>query len=190
MRKLKNYAIFAVVGVLALVGAACETGGTQPSATAKDKALAARSLDDLQRAHPTPKFAKSQLRQNLVDLITAQAETTQTTSFFFNQGVTDPIMSCPSIGFPIASTAQLTNPVQTVTKGTDGITTIGQVEPTGIYSGDSSGTYVICIDAKGKAYAAYWEGFVQAITGPAEWNRQSKQVELIGPPSFSFSTSK
>ena len=56
--------------------------------------------------------------------------------------------------------------------------------PTGIYTGDSSGTYVICVDAKGEAYARYWEGYVQAVSGPAEF--RDGQVVLIGPSSFDF----
>lgn len=160
---------------------ACEEN---QSAREKDEKTSEQLLRDLQRAHPTPKFRRSQLRQNLVEIVTAQAETTQTTSFFFNQGVTNPIHSCPSIGFPIASTAQLTNPSQISREAT----VIPQVEPSGIFTGDSSGTYVICIDAKGKAYASYWEGFVQTVTGPAEW--RDGAVKLVGPPSFDFSNGR
>lgn len=180
-RKFAPIALFAVA-VLAL--GACSDPNN--SGIKNDERLSEQALADLQRAHPTPKFKRSQLRQNLVELIRAQAETTQTTTFFFNQGVTDPIMSCPSIGFPIPSTAQLTNPDQKVNRHD---LTLPQVEPTGIYTGDSTGTYVICIDAQGKAFASYWEGFVQTVTGPAEWNATAKRVTLVGPSSFEFSGS-
>lgn len=178
---MRKYLAIALVSVVVLLGA-CTDGGA-PSATKSDQDLSAQILADLQKAHPTPKFARSQLRQNLVDIVTAQAESTQTTSFFFLEGV-GVVGQCPSIGFPIASTAQLTNPDQVVTRREGRITTVPQVEPTGIYTGDSSGTYVICVDAQGEAYARYWEGYVQVVTGPAEF--RDGQVVLIGPSSFDF----
>ncbi len=134
---------------------------------------------DMQKAHPIPKVARSQIRQNLVDIITAQAESTITTSFFFLEGV-GLVSECPSIGFPIASTAQLTNPDQLAPDGR----VLPQMEPTGIYTGSSSGTYVICVDAKGDAYARYFEGYVMAVSGPAEF--VDGQVRLTGPSSFDF----
>lgn len=52
------------------------------------------------RAVPVPEFRYSQIRQNLIEITQAQAqaETTQTTSFFFNLGADAPIMVCPSSG--------------------------------------------------------------------------------------------
>jgi len=178
MRKLLVVAIFAAVVV-----AACE-GGTD--SIARDEKASEQALANLQNAHPVPLFQRSQLRQNLVEIVTAQAETTQTTTFFFNLGVADPINQCPSIGFPIPATAQLTNPDQIIGGETD--VTIAQVEPTGVYTGDTTGTYAMCIDAQGRAYAVYWEGFVQTVTGPAEW--VDGQVKLVGPPSFEFTAEK
>jgi hypothetical protein len=174
-------AIFLVFGL-----AACQPDAGN-SATDKDEATSAQALNDLQKAHPTPSFKRSQLRQNLIDIATAQADTTQTTSFFFLEGV-GVVGSCPSIGFPIATTAQLTNPGRE-TGPRESRIVLPQVEPTGIYTGESSGTYVICVDAKGDAYARYWEGYVQSISGPAEVD-DNGQVQLIGPSSFEFDNGK
>ncbi len=173
MKKIRYVAVaLLMVGVLT----ACNT---EKSAREKDEDASEQILTDLQKAHPTPKFDRSQMRQNLVDIITAQAGTTQTTSFFFLEGI-GLVSQCPSIGFPIASTTQLTNPEQ-ISRGS---TVIPQVEPTGVFTGDSSGTYVICVDAEGSAYAVYYEGYVQTVTGPAGW--KDGQVILVGPPSFDF----
>lgn len=182
---MKKSLIAAVVLAAVFLGACTDSG--ESSATKADQNLSAQILADLQKAHPTPKFARSQLRQNLVDIITAQAESTQTTSFFFLEGV-GMVAQCPSIGFPIASTSQLTNPDKVITRRGGRIATVPQVEPTGIYTGDSSGTYVICVDAQGEAYARYWEGYVQAVSGPAEF--RDGQVVLIGPSSFDFDNGK
>jgi len=180
MRKI-SIAILA----LTLIVTGCTRGGSD--AASSDQEASEAILRDLQRAHPVPKFQRSQLRQNLVELVTAQAETTQTTTFFFNMGVEQPVNSCPSIGFPIPATMQLTNPEQVQRWGASGGYSrhvVSQVEPTGVFTGDTTGTYVMCLDAQGSAYAVYWEGFTQTLTGPAEWNDNG--VELVGPPSFSF----
>lgn len=165
--------------IVGLVIGACTVADT---ARRDDQKRSGEILVDMQNAHPVPKFPRSQLRQNLVEIVTAQAETTQTTTFFFNLGVVDPVNSCPSIGFPIPATMQLTNPLQIATGGV----AVPQVEPTGIFSGETTGTYVMCIDAQGRAYVIYWEGFVQTLTGPAEW--KDGRIQLVGPPSFEFST--
>jgi len=98
----------AIVLVAAL--SACSVEDEAPSANAKDAASSATILKKAQAAQPVPQFDWSQIRQTLIDAQTAQAEATQTTSFFFNLGVVDPVFSCPSIGFPVAGTSQLTNP--------------------------------------------------------------------------------
>lgn len=178
----KSMIVVAAVAGLALV--ACSSSN---AAQNKDRATADKQLAGFQVNQPVPTFTYSQLRQNLIEIETAQAQSTQTTSFFFNQGVTDPTDSCPSIGFPIPSTYQLTNPAAKVVRHD---LTLPQIEATGVYTDQSTGTYVICVDAQGRAYANYWEGFVKTVTGPAKWDAAAHQVVLVGPPSFAFSKGK
>lgn len=186
-----------VFGVLAL--GACTSTTTTGQRAAKDSAnneqqSIADGLINMEKSQPLPRFSWSQLRQNLIEIQTAQSDTTQTTSFFFNQGVQEPVQSCPSIGFPIPGTTQLSNPDQKITdvgrSAGSGNVTIPQIDPNGVYSGDSTGTYVLCIDATGHPYANYFEGFVQTVTGPAQWNVTKHEVELTGPPSFAFTKGK
>lgn len=169
---------------------ACTDGKGPSNATQNDKNVSNKGLQDLQQAIPTPKFDYSQIRKNLVEIETAEANTTQTTSFFFNQGVADPMLDCPSIGFPIASTTELTNPEQIVNGDNGRVSTIPLPDPIGTFPGNSTGTFVICIDAQGNPYAHYWEGFVSTVTGPATWDTTQHQVVLTGPPSFQFSKGK
>ena len=189
----------AVAIVLVLAGAACTSTTTTAQRAAKDsanteQASIAAGLTNMERSQPLPRFSWSQLRQNLIELESAQADTTQTTSFFFNQGVQDPVQMCPSVGFPIASTTELSNPEQKITdvgrSGGNGNVTIPQIDPNGVYAGTSTGTYVMCIDAQGRTYADYWEGFVQTVTGPARWNTTTHDVEFVGAPSFKFTSGK
>ena len=190
MRKILAIATFVVLSVGL---ASCKEEPTKQDARKHDQAVSASILSAYQKSQPIPRFNWSQLRQNLIEIESAQAKTTATTSFFFNQGIQDPINSCPSIGFPIPATYQLTNPQQVVTSGygdSRSGTAIPQVEANGVFTADTTGTYVICIDAKGKPYAFYFEGFVGTVTGPAKWNIESHSIEITGSPSFNFSKGK
>lgn len=189
MRFKKSMVGLVAIAAIGLGLAAC--GPTSTSANKKDSAVAGAQLSKYQTVQPIPQFDFSQLRQNLIEIETAQTSTTPTTTFFFNQGIAKPVQSCPSVGFPIPSEDQLSNPQsESTVSNSRNPYTLPQIEQTGVYTGGSTGTYVMCIDAKGSEYADYWEGFVQTVTGPAVWNPTTQQVELTGPPSFTFTQGK
>ena len=170
--------------VPAIVGAILLTGcSQQPDSVQNDQNVSNDALTQLQKSQPVPVFNYSQERQTLISVEEARAHVVATTTFFFNQGVQDPIASCPSIGFPLATTTELTNPSQVVWGGNGASGTVGQADPTGVYTGDSSGTYVDCVNDKGQQYVQYWEGFVQTIGGPATWDSAKHQVVLTGEPT-------
>lgn len=181
MRKTITTIVLAALALVALV--ACEDQNAD-RARVDDERQAGAQLNRYQDAQPVPEFDWSQLRQNLIEIGAAQVQTTATTSFFFNLGITDPVASCPSIGYPIPSTYQLSNPAQVTT----GSAVVPQLESNGVYTGDSSGTYVMCVNADGQAYALYWEGHVMAVSGAAEF--ADGQVRLVGAPSFDFSEAR
>lgn len=170
--------------------------GSDSSATKAqntEQKQAANGMNALLRDQPVHSYQYSQLRQNLQELEDAQANGTVTTSFFMNMGVQDPVMSCPSIGAPIASTTELTNPSQTVSGGNGqgyGLTTIGQADPTGVYTGQSSGTYILCVGSNGAVNPVYWEGFVMTAFGPAHWDKATHNMVIDGPASSKFSNIK
>jgi len=139
--------IVAITAIALLGLAAC--GSDEDGARRSEEDTANKQLTQFLESQPIPIFNYSQLRQNLIEIETAQANATATTSFFFNQGVVDPIHSCPSIGFPIPGTFQLTNPMQVVGGG-DSKEVIPQLEANGVYTGDTTATTVICVDADGK----------------------------------------
>jgi hypothetical protein len=179
---VKNRIILVIVALLSIGPlASCSH---HDNANKRDARASEQSLERQQKSQPTPIYDWSQKRQNLIELSDAQAHTTQTTTFFFLEGI-GLVGSCPSIGFPIASTTQLTNPEAKVNKHD---ITLPQVEPTGVYTGDSSATYTICVDSAGKPYASYWEGYVMAVTGPAKFD--GKQIVLTGKPTGEFSKGK
>lgn len=190
----KKVAGFAGAAVVVLLAAGCSFGGTSgggTQASANNKETQAQSQDsyNLINNQPVPVYKYSQMRATEIDVQDIQANGEDTTSFFFNQGVANPIMSCVSRGMPVPASAQLTNPSQIRwnsggSGGSYGVAgvTISQMDPTGVYTGDTTGTNVLCINSKGQEYIQYWEGFVDAVSGPATWNSTTHQIQLLGAP--------
>ncbi len=182
--------ILVAIMALAVLASACSPDPSASSdALDRETQQADRVAERFTDSQPVPEFEWSQLRQNLIELLSAQARTTQTTSFFFTLGATAPIASCPSIGFPIPATYQLTNPERALgvnLKHSNGAAVdVAQMEATGVYTADTTGTYVMCVASNGQVYAKYWEGFVMSDTGLSEW--RDGQIVLIGEPTFNFS---
>lgn len=182
----------ALLGVLILTGCSYT-----PSATANDQKATNSQLDRYQQNQPIPASDWSQYRQTVLDVEAAQIHGVATTTFFFNQGTDKPIKVCPSIGFPVASTAQLTNPDQISFGGRgdgSGLSgeygVIAQQEPNGVYTGDSSGTYTVCVAGDGSKYISYWEGDVQAEGGAAHWDAEQGLIILDGAPTVEVTTKK
>jgi hypothetical protein len=189
---LKRIIAGTVLAFAALALAGCDDG-KQTSATNADQTDSNVILQKFRQVQPPPQFDWSQIRQTLIDVETAQAKTTQTTSFFFNQGVREPVYTCPSLGFPVAATSELTNPQQPVSGFNDrgyGLTTVGQIDPNGIFPGNSTGTYVLCVGPNGKVTGQYAEEFVHTVVGPAKWDDATKQIVSTGDPTFKFTTKK
>lgn len=188
LRKTSTAALIALLGVFVLSAGSCESDKTE--ARKRDEAVAGQQLLQYQDAQPVPRFDYSQLRQNLIEIETAQVNSTATTSFMFlmgSAGTTGPLVhSCPSIGFPIPATYQLTNPEQ---KAGDGAV-LSQLEANGVFTGDTTGTYVMCVGANGRPYAFYWEGFVATATGPAHWDNVKGEVVMDGPSSVAFTAAE
>lgn len=182
MRRVTALVAALVVGGAVLAGCTSTPG----SGTSTDQTNTDNQLQRYQANQPAPANDRSQYRQTVIDVEQAQIHGVATTTFFFNLGTPKPIKSCPSIGFPVASTAQLTNPEQLVHGRSGGdlyAGTIGQQEPNGVYTGNSTGTYVICVAPNGTKYVTYWEGDVQTEGGAAHWDSTQGMIILDGPPT-------
>ncbi len=180
-----------VLGVAITISACAPIEQRQSEAEKQEQAIADQQLAQYSKSQPVPIFNYSQLRQNLIEIETAQVNATATTSFMFllsGSGATGPLVhSCPSIGFPIPATYQLTSPEQAVT-GTEGRAwELPQLEANGVYTGDTTGTYVMCVGENGKPFAFYHEGFVATVTGPAHWDNAKGEIVMDGPSSAEFS---
>ena len=190
-----NKKILTTIAGVALAGLAVAgcTHGSNPSAQQQENSQQQQDSQSLINNQPIPHFNYSQIRQTLIDAETISANGTQTTSFFFQLGDQDPVFSCPSLGVPVANTAQLSNPDQNYNSSyANGGTSypIPQMDPNGIYApSSSSGTYVICVNSSGQKYLQYWEGDVMTVTSAATWNSTTHTLKVVGAPTAVIHTS-
>ena len=184
----------AVIAALGLSIAGCTSNPSAPSGQQQENRAQQQDTTSLVNDQPIPHFNYSQIRQTLIDAETISADGTQTTSFFFQMGDPDPVFSCPSLGMPVANTAQLSNPQQVVHDSypTGGAAlTVGQMDPNGIYApAASTGTYVICVNSSGASYLQYWEGDVMTVTSAATWDSATHTLKVTGAPTAVIHTAK
>lgn len=187
MKHARTLAAAAGAAGLAAAVAGCTSGSTASGAQQEQQ-----DSQNIEKSfllnQPPPHFQHSDIRATAISIEAIQALGEQTTTFAFQQGDPDPIWMCPSLGEPVASTTQITNPTQ-VTKTTvpyreGAAVPIGNMDPNGIYSGESTGTYVLCVSASGTPYAEYWEGNVDSVSGPARWDSGSHQIVVTGQPTM------
>jgi len=180
--------IIAACAAAGLALAACSTDSVGSSGQQMDQNISNSIQRNAEINQPVPVFQHSDIRATAISIEAIQALGEQTTSFGFNQGIRNPVWSCPSLGEPVAATTQITNPQapEWNTAGSSGVAglTVGNMDPNGVYAGNSTGTYVLCVNKQGTPYAQYWEGFVDTVSGPATWNAATGQVQVTGAPTM------
>jgi hypothetical protein len=188
-RSRARFAALAIAGALglSLTLAACNSGNSQNNAINNSADTGVETTMD--NNQPAPIFDHSDIRATAIEIEAIQALGENTTSFAFLPGVKDPIWSCPSLGEPVASDDEITNPQQVdpnTDPGQSNSTSLAlpNMDPNGIYSGDSTGTYVLCVNSQGLPYAHYWEGYIDAVSGPATWDAATGQVVVTGAPTM------
>ena len=176
---MKRSLTLAAVALLVLAGCTA----SKQSRTGGDNARAEQSAVQtgfarLSKSQPIPVFQWSQERQTLIDVETLRATGATSTSAGYLEGI-GMIWWCPSIGAPVASTYQLSSSQQYIDLPGDGTRTlypIDQGEPTGVYVGQSSGTWTICLDDNGTKFGKYWEGYTDSTTGIVDTYPADKRV--------------
>lgn len=194
MNKKRPFAILGTVvlaATITMVAASC----TSNTAASQDQSKVNNQLNTFEQTQPIPFNNWSQYRQTLIDVEQAEIHGVATTSFFFNTGVQDPIKMCPSIGYAVSATSQLTNPTQVSNGGQNPNTsnenvTIDQSEPNGAYTGQSTGTYVVCVSPDGTKRPDYWEGWVETEPGAAHWDSATHQIIDDGHTTVNTKTNK
>lgn len=183
----RTTATVAAVALLAVLGACSKSGDGEDARERESRAINA-GFDRVTQSQQVPSFDYSQERQTLIDVLTARAEGTHGTAYARSLDGSL-IWWCPTVGAPIPSTYQLTNPDQIV--GGDGGNTEEQVlplgEPSGVYTGESAATWTMCLDDNGTPFAQYEEAIVGWTAGvvndlPADKRAQVDEI------TFEFST--
>lgn len=175
--------------VAALVLGAC-SGDSKDRQTARDREEEAtgRAMNRMTQSQQIPEFDFSQERQTLIDVLTVRAEGTHGTAVVTALDGTL-MWWCPTVGAPIPSTYQLTNPDQVVGHGTshhyEGNVT-AQAEPTGVYSSESAATWVVCLDDNGASFGMYDEANVRWTSGVVNGLPADKRAE-VNEITFEFS---
>ena len=110
---------------------------------------------------PAPVFDWSLERHLLTQLYKARNEAVNTHTIVRDMSGKS-FFECESIGFPIPSNTQLTNPEKSG-GNSYGYYTLPQPEPNGLYTSPStSGTFVFCINEDGTVSPSYFEANVEA----------------------------
>lgn len=184
----------ASTGLAAVIAAAIVLTGCShgPSVQQREQQQQTQDTQSLDNNQPLPHYNWSMERQILIDAENASAFGTQSTSFFFVQGVRDPVFVCPSLGLGVPDTAQISNPEQIAPisgKWGGGATTLPEEDPYGIYTPPTSeGTFVVCVGSNGKPYLHRAEEYIDTVLGAARWDYNTHTEVLTGAPTYSVKT--
>lgn len=153
--------------VILAVVAACNS--PVANSITSDQSATNTQMNQYQKVQPLPYFDSSALRASMIGILKAQTTPTNTWSVeVAYTGV--PIFMCPSIGYPIPATDELTNPQQVVNVNTNSSTwisgVVSQADPNGVYGGNTNGTYIMCVGPDGKVTPVYSEPDVNVFPFP------------------------
>lgn len=196
--------IIIVVAALASILAAC-TVPVNNNSQARDAQRTEQQQSIYEVNQPIPAFTYSQDRDTLIQIYRLRNEARLTYTTFHSMNDPQPVFGCPSRGYPIPADTQLTNPQQLAgawvpsgsstgdtrsdgkggwVRWVDGV--IELPEPNGIYSsGNTDGTWVLCIRPDGSVHPIYSEMKLQTFPFEVHWDAQQKMLVDGGAQSSS-----
>jgi hypothetical protein len=172
----KVLVVFAVLSILAMVILpAC--GPTQQNIEQGQQAAGVASISENQ---PIPDLGGwSSERQLVIDTYRARNSTVATYSYWFTMNG-QIIEICPSIGYPIPYSTQLSNPQIALNNSYGSV--IANPEPNGLYPPDNAAaTLISCVNDDGSISVIYFEEYVETFPFRITSDRQ---LERLGEPSF------
>lgn len=165
----------------------------KPSSSEVEHAQQEGGIQAMLRNQPVPTLTYSMERQIVTETYLARNRKMATWTYTRDmQGRITEI--CPSMGYPIPYSTQLTNPSQLATTyantktgasnhSIDGV--IGNPEPTGLYPpAASEATLVSCVEPDGAVVPTYWEDRVFAMPYRIKADFKLQRADTIAP-SFS-----
>lgn len=181
LRSLVFSLLTAVIAMGLLVACAGHPSSKQ---TQQENKVVNNQQEIYANGQPVPIFNYSQTRQTLIEIYKAKTGNVATWTVFYSFG--KPIYVCPSIGYPIPATTQLTNPDQIIVNTDNGNIASGaipQAEPDGTFTGTTNATYVACVRADGTISPVYAEPDVIAFPYPVKIDAASGAVTDAGGQS-------
>ncbi len=139
--------IFILAPWLLLLGLFLTAGACDSPQTSTESNQVNSQQSVYSQSQPLHQYDYSPERDELQQIYDARMKVVNTWTVIYSMG--KPVFVCPSKGYPIPYTTQLTNP-NTVTNGSGPNTGTGnvvlpQAEPNGLYTGTSSATWVLCM---------------------------------------------
>jgi hypothetical protein len=185
---MKKFLVFVAVLLLAFVLTGCLTT-TQSDIEQSQQAAGVKSITQNQ---PVPDLGGYSFeRQIVIETYLARNSTISTWAYMITMDG-KLIEICPSIGYPIPYSTQLTNPQALTYSHAEGVGyvegAIANPEPNGLYPpGDAAATLVQCVNADGSVSPVYIEWYVESFPFRI---KSDVQLERIGEPSFTVMPSK
>lgn len=169
---------------LALLLVGCTDGGVTSAERAQQEA---GNLAIVQN-QPIPDLGGYSFeRQILIDTYLARNNTIATYAYMFTMDGKI-VEICPSIGYPIPYSTQLTNPMKEIYPGYHDSTVVPNAEPNSLYPpGDAAATLVQCVQPDGSVSPVYIEWYVLAFPYQI---KSDYQIQQIGTASFTVDIKK
>jgi hypothetical protein len=159
--------LLGMVIALLLVGIVACNGTSQPNRDATN--FMDQQLNSLNRGQPLHLYDYSQDRASFLAIYDARAAGKATFSASVPEFGGSPWFTCPSRGYPIPATTELTNPERIDYSPGGTALVLPQAEPNGLFVGQTDGTYMQCVDSDGSLYTVYSEPRVLTFPFAVVW---------------------
>jgi hypothetical protein len=160
------------------------------SSAAIEQAQQDLQMQQMLRNQPVPSFNFSLERHMLIEIYKARQKATNTFTVVQSELTGKVLWSCPSMGFPLPYSAQLTNPLQAWWKSGAheyASAVVAQQEPNGLFTPpQAEGTWVPCLDAQGRITPVYEERKVTVFPQPMEERDGRLQPVAGSTPSLAI----
>ena len=156
-----------LLAAFATMGDSCDSPGGEAARKEADSQGAA--YRNISRNQPAPTFDFSMERKILIALYNARQHAVATYSYVQSEFTGKVLWSCPSLGYPLPYSTQLTNPSQIVEYSGGHSQVLPQNEPNGLFPPPSSeATWVPCVDEHGSITPVYEEKRVTVFLRPMQ----------------------
>lgn len=172
MKKL----FFVVVVMLAWVMLACSP---PPSSYDIEQQSQEQANQELVRNQPPPNLGGWSFERHVVtEVYKARNDTISTYTYTVFQMTGQIVEICPSIGYPIPYSTQLTSPERIEARSQAGYAILSNPEPNGLYPPNSAdATIVNCVNPDGSLTPTYWEDRVFALPYRVKADRTLERVD-------------